>query len=69
MVGYKSVLVVNENTPDAEVRWALQSMIDNWDYITTACTWLSNLSFEDLADAGSLPMHKAATAFFENLNQ
>ena len=65
MVGFKNFVIVNKATPDGEVQWMLQSLMDNWDYIKTACTWLSNLTLADIADCGNFEMHPAAKAFFE----
>jgi len=67
MSGAKTLIVVNSETPDGEVKWALESIIENWGYITKACTWLSGLSFEDLSDSGTMPMHKAAIEFYDEL--
>lgn len=65
MVGFKNLVIVNKATPDGEVIWMLDSILENWDYIKTACTWLSDLTLEDVANCGNFELHPAAKAYFE----
>ncbi|GGM37906.1 hypothetical protein GCM10011351_25130 [Paraliobacillus quinghaiensis] len=60
------ILIVNKDVSDEEVYKITESIYNNFDYLSTVHEEFKNLTAENMADVGSVPLHSGAEAFYKD---
>ncbi|PAV28879.1 hypothetical protein CIL05_14735 [Virgibacillus profundi] len=64
-VNTPAILIVHKDVPKEEVYQITKAIYDNFDYLGTVHEEFKNLTLENVADIGNVPLHPGAEKFFK----
>ena len=62
---WDAALIVNKNMPEDHAYWVTKTIVENFNNLIQACSWLKTVKIEDMGLSEGIPIHPGAMKYFD----